>query len=352
VAEELVEAVLINAKPCRAGLVSADSIRNYMKKHALSIITIAQALCCNAGGRSSGTIHTTLTNYAVGIAVDTASAIAEFIAPTVATGAQSGQYKVFNSADAFQTYDTARAVGGNRNRIEFNADDAYFNCKPQGLEVAIDDSERDENADPLMIEQAKIRTLVSNTQIGHEKKVVDLIKNAKAATAGVGAWSADADKDVIADIDAQILAILTDTGRMPNAMVLGIGAWSIIKNHASVLSRLGDTRTKSATMAEFANMLLNPEIEIKVTSLTANTYKPGKDGKTQIVGSEILLFVRSANPTQYDPSFAKSFMPSDTPIVAVREYRDEKCASDIFHTDWSEDVQITSTLCGRRIAVS
>jgi hypothetical protein len=325
-----------------------------MKKriHPITLAAIQSAVLFNSGGRSAGTVHTTLTNYASGVALDTASAIAEFIAPTVPTGAQNGQYKEFNSANAFQVYNSARAVGGNRTRIEFDADDKFFNCRPQGLEIAIDDSERDPGADPLSLEQAKTRTLVANTQVSHESKVISLIKSAKSAASGVGAWSSDAEADVVADIDAQIMAILSDTGMMPNGMVLGIGAWAIIKNHASVLSRLGDTRTKSATMAEFASMLLNPEIEIRVTALTANSNKPGKTGKSQIVGNEVFIFCRSANPTAFDPSFAKTFMPSDTQITAVRQYRDDSCSSDVFYIDWGEDIKITSSLCGRRITAS
>ncbi len=322
--------------------------------HKLSITTSIQALCFNAGGRNAGTVNAVLTNYAAGIAQDSASAIAEFIAPSVPTGAQHGQFKKFDEANAFRVYNTARAVGGARTRIEFNASDAFFNCKPQSLEIAIDDSERDPGADPLLIEQAKIRTLVANTQIGHEKKVIDLIKSAKAATSGKGGWSgsSNTEKDVVDEIDEQIMAILTDTGIMPNRMVLGIGAWRIIKNHPTVLARLGDSRTKSATMTEFASMLLNPAMEIKVTSLTASPNKPGKDGKTQIVGNDVFIFCASTNPTQYDPSFAKTFMPSTTPITAVRQYRDEGRVSDVFCTDWSEDIQIVSTLCGRRITAS
>lgn len=303
--------------------------------------------------REAGTVNQTLTNFAVGIAGDSASELANFIAPIVATGAQHGQFKVFESDDAFQIYNTARAVGGPNTRIEFGVGDAFFNCKPQGLEIAIDDSERDPGAQPLAIEKAKIRTLVINTNTGHEAKVFDMVKAAKAATGGVGAWSADADKDPVDEIDGQIQAIIDDTGVMPNRMVIGIGAWKIIKNHPKVLARQPGSLNQGVTMSQFASMLLNPAIEIKVGILGRNANKPGKAAsKSNIVGSEVFMFIASDNPTQYDPSFAKTFMPDSTPIASVTEYRDEKCSSDIYKTNWSEDVQVVSSKCGRRITVS
>lgn len=306
----------------------------------------------NSGSRSQGTVNTVLTNFAVGIAADTASALAEFIAPTVPTGAQHGQFKKFNSKDAFQVYNTARAVGGPRTRIEFNADDAFFNCKPQGLEIGIDDSERDPNADPLSIEQAKIRTLVINTQTGHEAKVFSLVKSAKAAAGGVGVWSS-ADNDPIAELDAQILSLIDETGLMPNRMIIGVGAWKVLKNHPKVLARQPGAVNQGVTLTQLAGMLLNPQIEIRVGVMPADTAKPGKAAaNANIVGSEVFIFFASQNPTQYDPSFAKTFMVSTSPITAVRQYRDEKVSSDMYSTDWSEDIQVVSTACGRRITVS
>lgn len=309
------------------------------------------AVLLNAS-RAQGTVNQVLTNFAVGVANETADDLANFIAPVVPTGAQHGQYKTFESKDAFQVYNSARAVGGPRTRIEFGADDAFFNCKPQGLEIGIDDSERDPGADPLSIEQAKIRTLVINTNTSHAAKVMGLIKSVKAATGSVGEWS-DATVDPVAEIDAQILAIANATGQMPNRMLLGLGAWSVIKNHVLVRGRLSDNNKESVTMSQFAAMLLNPDIEIKVSAMVRDTAKTGKAASNSgIVGNEVFIFLASVNPTQFDPSFAKTFMVSTSPINSVREYRDETVSSDMYCTDWSEDVQVVSSQCAKRITLS
>lgn len=302
--------------------------------------------------RSQGTVNMVLTNYATGIANDSASAMANFIAPIVPTGAQHGQFKTFDNKEAFAVYDSARAVGGPATRIEFASGDAFFNCKPQALEIAIDDSERDPNADPLSIERAKVRTLVINTNTSHEAKVFALVKAAKAATGGVGDWSDDA-VDPVEQIDGEILKIINATGQMPNRMAIGIGAWKALKNHPLVRGRLSDNSKESVTLTQLASMLLNPEMEIKVGIMGMDTAKAGKaKNSVNIIGNEVFIFIASENPTQYDPSFAKTFMVSNSPIDAVREYRDEGRRSDIFCTDWSEDPQVVSTQCGVRISVT
>ena len=324
-----------------------------MKKtmHPITRAAIVAAIMFNAA-RSAGTVNQTLTNFAVGIAGDTADDLANFIAPVVPTGAQNGQFKEFNDTDAFRVYETARAIGGKRNRIEFDAEDQHFNCKPQGLEIGVDDAERDPNGSPLGIERAKIRTLVSNSNRGHAKKVFDTIKKVKAVTGGVGNWTDD-DVDPVAEIDTQIETILTDTGMMPNRMVLGVGAWKVVKNHPLIKGRLSDNQKEGATLTQFASMLLNPNIEIKVGVVSVNANKPGRAAnKVNIIGAEVFIFIASDAPDQFDPSFAKTFMVDSTPISNVKEYRDDSCDSDIYTTGWGEDIQVVSTMCAKRIAVS
>ena len=298
-------------------------------------------------------VNQTLTNFASGIAQDTASALARFICPIVPTGVTNGQYKKFSDKNAFQLHDTSRALGGPRKRIEFNAEDPTFNCKPQALEIPIDDHERDGAGDmQSRMEEAKIRTLVIAANLSHEKKVFDLIRAGKAATAGLGEWS-NAAKDPIAELDSEIEAIATETGMMPNRFVLGLGAWRVLKNHPKVLSRQPGSSNQGVTLEQLAGMLLNPAIEIRIGVLSRDTAKFGT-GKTatNIVGAESFIFYGSDAADVYDPSFAKCFTTTPSLVNSVRQYRDEKAASDVHYLDWSEDIQVVSPICGRRITLS
>lgn len=304
--------------------------------------------------RSTSTLNPTLTNYAQGVAQDRRSALADFLAPIVPVSASIGQYKRFNSKNAFATYNTARAIGGPATRIKFEADDPTFNCKPQALEIGIDDAERDAAGagDPLGMEQAKLDTLISNSVISREDKVVTAVKAGILAVGGKGVWSSVAN-DPVAEIDEQILAIATATGQMPNAIAFGVGAWSVFRNHPKVVARQPGAELIGLTTEQGARMMINPGVEIRIGIMSKDAAKWGNaKNAANIVGLEVFLFLRSAAPNQYDPSFAKTFTIGAGLVAGVREYRDESARSDIYAMDWSEDIQVVSTECARRLTIS
>ena len=306
------------------------------------------------GNLSTATYKETLKQYAYGVAQDVKSALADFIAPRVPVGVGTGMFKKFDDKNAFQRYDTARAVGGPATRIEFASTDGNFNCEANALEVPIDDQEREKAGDAQSaLEEAKTRTLVINASLAREKRVFDLVKANVAAAASKGVWSSDATANPIDEIDEQIEAIATLTGLMPNRMVIGLGAWRVLKNHPNVIARLNGSPDKSVSLDAFAGMLLNPQIEIRVGIMSIDANKTGKAAsKSNVVGSEIFLFHGSDNPTQYDPGFAKTFSVGANSVEAVRLYREERNRSDILAVDWSEDVQVVSAICAKRITVS
>jgi len=305
-------------------------------------------------GRQAAAVNQTLTNFAAGVAQDRRSALAEFLAPTVRVPATIGQYKEYDEKNAFQIYSTARALGGPATRIKFEATDPTFNCKPHALEIPIDDSERDAagESDPLGLEESKIETLVTDVAIAHEDQTLTIIKAGLSAVSAVGVWS-DAANDPIAEIDDQIEAIATACGMMPNAIALGLGAWAVLRHHPKVVARQPGAQVIGLSLGQFTSMLLNPGIEARVGVLSKDTTKFGKTAsKTNIVGAEVFIFLRSDNPTTYDPSFAKTFMGGTGGISAVREYRDESARSDVYAVDFSKDTQVVSTIAGRRLTIS
>lgn len=303
---------------------------------------------------TASAINRHLTNFASGLAQDRSASLANFIAPIVVTGLASGQYKKYSDKNDFQVLDTARAIGGTRKRVEFAATDPFFNCLPQGLETTIDDHERKLAGDNVTnLQEAKIRNLVGAATIAHEKRVYDAIKAAKSATGGIGVWSNAANNDPVADIDSQIEAIAIATGRMPNRIVFGIGAWRYFRAHSKVIARQPGAQLIGLQPDQAGGLFLNPAMQIKVGVLSADANKVGAaKSASNIVGAEVFIFFGSDTPDQYDPSFAKTFTTAPGMVDAVREYRDDRAASDVYYVDWSADIQVVAADSGRRITVS
>ena len=291
--------------------------------------------------------NVTLTNYARGLAQDLTGSLASFLAPEVVVPAASGQYKSFDDKNTFQVVDTARAVGGPAKRLEFAASDPTYNCLPQALEIAIDDHERDEagDGDPLRLEEAKTQTLVSSAVTSHEAKVFACLDSLTAA-AGMDT-SAD---DVIGMIDDQIEGLATDTGRMPNRMVIGLPLWKGLRNSPKVIARFPGAAAIGVSMAQFASLLLNPSIDVRVGILAKDLAKLGAaKNNANIAGGQLVIFHASASPTLYDPSFMKTFRLRRGGVDVVRTYRDDSARSDILAVDWSEDIRVTSPICARKL---
>jgi hypothetical protein len=302
--------------------------------------------------RRQASYNPTLTNYAQGHAQDLASALAEFVAPTVQVASAVGQFKQFDAKAGFQAYDTARGVGGRARRIDFGASDPTYNCQPQALEIAIDDAERDAAGEQMpALEEGKVRTLLAAATISHEDKVAGVMKTL-AAVGSRGNWS-DTSVDPIAELDEQIEAIATATGMLPNAIVFGLGAWRVFRNHPKVVAKQPGASLVGLTESQAGALFINPTAEVRVGVLAKDTAKFGAAAsKTNLVGAEVFVFLRSANPTVYDPGWMKTFSAGEGSVTAVRTYRDERARSDILAIDWSEEIKITSSIAARRLTIS
>ncbi len=260
------------------------------------------------------------------------------------------KYKSFDDKNTFQVIDTSRAVGGPAKRLEFAASDPTYNCLPQALEIAIDDHERDEagQSDPLRLEEAKTQTLVSSAITSHEAKVFGIV-----STLGSNGAITFGSDDPIAIIDAHIEGLATDTGRMPNRIVVGLPLWNMLRHDPQVLNRFPGAASIGISMTQFASLLLNPSIDIRVGILAKDMTKLGAaKANVNIVGDQLLIFHANPSPTLYDPSFMNTFRMRRGGVDVVRTYREDSARSDILAVDWSEDIRVTSSVCVRKLVAN
>jgi hypothetical protein len=312
------------------------------------------------GLRSEASVNPTLTNYASGVLNDLQSATADFLAPQVQVPATIGQYKAYDDKNAFQVHDTSRGVGGPARRIFMDVSEPTYNCLPQALEITIDDSERDAagTINPLDLEQAKVKTLVQSSVLSHERHVITTVNAAVTAdgtTVGggvMGTWSA-AGTDPVVQMDYLIEGIAKATGQLPNAILMGMTAWRRFRNNAKVIEKQPGAALIGLNQGQASAMLINPSMEIRLSTMAYDTAKEGKTRSQAFVnGDDVYIFVRSASPTIYDPSALKTFAGGRGGVSAVREYRDESSRSDIYAVDWSRDVKVTSAISIERITTS
>lgn len=304
-------------------------------------------------------VRSDLTQYAFALMqdIEPIRRLAGVLAPVVPTGGTTGLYNKFDSTQAFKAYAEAvarRAVGGHAQEIGFLSDTANYNVQPYGLRIKIDEFEK-QQAGPAatLLEQAKVRTLTINSALAYLNSVIVAIKASVSAASGKGSWL-DGNTDPIQEINAQIKAVFTATGMIPNKVVFDFGAWCVFSDNAKVLARMPGADIAQVSPERIRKLFVNPnaDVEIVETSiLTGGGLGNTSATKQGILGGSVFVFFNSPVATPYDPSFCKTFSPSANLFTEVFSYREEP-HFDWFENDWAcQPVVVASSLC-RRIDVT
>lgn len=300
---------------------------------------------------SAARVHQTLTNFAAGVGQDLSAPVADFLLPRVIVGAGSYQFKRYNADQSQLIYKTEVAIGGKPTRIEFSADDPASIVKHHALEAVVADQERTNAGDNgKLLEQSKITTLVTNWHVSREDRVLRFVESNTTAESGLGDYTDDT-VDPVAEWDAVIRDQSIKTGMIPNRATMDINMWYAIKNHPKVVSRFtsGSSPSSVVTLQGFANLLLNPNIEIRLAGISKSTTKKGatKNAVT-VLGAKAYIFYASPNPTQFDASWFKTFSTGAGNVNSVRYYRDEPF-NDCYLINMDDDPQLIHSGMGVRI---
>ena len=298
---------------------------------------------------SSASSNPLLTSFAVSIMPDLENEAASFICPQVVAPSARSRYKIYDEVNTWQAYETQRAIGGPSQRIPWLASDGQLNLEPHGLSSPIDDHEREDNSDIVGLQKSKIRGVLSGAVLSHEKDLFTYINANVSAEATDGVW--DANTDPIEKLDEQLADLEVALGRRPNRILMGTGAWQILRNNAKTQARF-KSGFASITPSEVTSNLIFP-VELKIGGLVYNSAKPGASkSKTRIVGSDVYLFYADQNPTMEDPSFAKCFTTGRGGLTNVRTWRDENAHSDIVEVNWNREFAITNSTGVKRLTVT
>ena len=309
---------------------------------------------------TTASLNYQLTNFAVGHMNDMADVmeLAERLAPTTPVPGSTGQYKIFDDLNSMQTYNTARALGGDPTRIAFEATDGTYACRPQGLEITIDTEERrqvgEDNAlGQQLLDQGKIKALVNITALSHVKKVADFVLANSTPVAARGNWSNE-DIDPIDQLDEQLDELTKAVGSVQNIKLdMDVSAWRALRNHPKVKARATGVQVGGISREQLNSLLMLP-VDFKVSSIVYNTAALGQTkSKARVLESVALLHYSVPNATQYDPSAFKTFtVGPENQIAAVRSYMSTNGLYDGHIIDWSEQIAATSSIAIKRLNIT
>lgn len=321
------------------------------------------------GTSGTATLNYQLTEFATGHMNDIQGAydLMESLCPTVKVPGTHGQYKKFDDIDSFKVYNTARGMGADPTRIQFSANDQTFNCAPQALEITVDEEERRQAGEnnavaQQLLDEGKIKALLNSVALSAAYKRVAYITANTTAVANRGNWSNPA-VDPVDQLDEQLDQLSLDCGSMKFVKItLELSAWRTLRSHPLVKKRLTGVQVSEISLAQLRDMLVYP-VDIQLASLSYTASKAGpvggsgatageKTGKVRLMSGNVFVHYSVPEPTLYDPSPFKVFTAGTSNIMSVRSYMAPNGLYGGHFVDYSEDIEQTSALACRRLALS
>ena len=209
---------------------------------------------------TTGDVHVDaiLTNMSIAYTQEAYAFVAGKVFPTVPVQKQSDKFFTYTQADFFRDQVELRADGTESAGTGYGLSTDTYSAAVYALHKDIGDQVRANSDAPLSPDMDATRFLTQQMLIRQE---IDWATNYFAtsvwgtdSTPGT-LWSASSGSTPIADVQAGINTVLSNTGYKPNTLVMSYKVFSILKNHADIIDRYKYTSSSSITEELLASVL-------------------------------------------------------------------------------------------------
>lgn len=258
---------------------------------------------------------TPLTIIAVAYTQDATAYIADKVFPIVPVQKQSDLYYIWSKADFFRNNPRKRADATESAGAGVNLTTDSYRCDVWGLHDDIGEQAR-ANQDPSVdLEATTTEFLMQQLLISRDLNFATtymvagiwgttITGSAAPTGAQVYQWSDDANSDPFTDISNAQTAILQNTGKKPNVLVLGWAVYQALRKHPLVIDRI--KFTMKADAADITPMLLAAAFAVDEVVVSEAVYNTANEGQAAsmafIVGKTALLCYRPKAPGLRIPS--------------------------------------------------
>lgn len=282
------------------------------------------------------------------------------VMPISDVASQAGNFGIIPLEQLLQTRTTTRAPGSAYNRSEFTFKPSTYACKENGMEEVVDDREAAMYANYLAAEQyAAIRARDAVLR-NFETRVVDLLTDTTNTFTGgkTGAvavsWKTFATSAPTADVVGAMKSVYTNSGLIPNAVIMGWFAWQNFRQSADTINRIkywggDDPTTEGITTSVAARLFGVPNIFI--AGAQYNSANQGQTASLSQVWPDDKVFVGRIATTQdfKEPCVGRCFHWSgdgSSPTATVESYRDERVRGNVVRVRMDTDEQILYSNAG------
>ena len=293
-----------------------------------------------------------LTQMSVAYMQEAFAFVASRAFPQVSVAKQSDKYFVYDQADFFRDQVQRRADGTQSAGTGYSLSTASYSAEVYALHKDIGDQTR-ANADaPLDMDMDATRFLTQQMLIRQEVEWA-----ASAFTTGIWGndvtpgtlWSA-AGSTPIADVETAKNAVLTDTGYVPNTVIMSYKVFSALMDNADIVDRIKYTSQESVTEDLLARLF-----NVDRVLIMAGTYNTAANGATasysQIGDRDALVCYTPANPGLMVPSAGYTMVWNGVSSgfgtsSAISRFRMEAEKADRIEIESAWDTKIVSSALG------
>lgn len=190
-----------------------------------------------------------LTNISVAYQQDRGSFKAEDIFPVVPVSKQSDKYFIFDKASWHRSEAGLLAPGAETRGANFTMSNASYYCEVLGVHMDVSDQLRGNADEALNLDTSATEYVTDNLLLKREVDCFSMVFETSTWTGSstgsditVGTQWSTTSSTPITDVNAQSEAILKNTGRTPNTLVLGRDVFTALNKNSDILDRIKYTQ--------------------------------------------------------------------------------------------------------------
>ena len=302
--------------------------------------------------RSDVHVDAILTNMSVAYMQEAYAFIAANAFPTVPVNKQSDKYFVYDQSSFFRDSAQPRADGTESAGSGYGLSTASYATQVFALHKDIGDQVRENSDSPLNPDMDATRFLSQQMLIRQERDWAS-----SAFTTGVWdtdttpgtLWSATSSTP-IADVQAGINTVLTNTGFVCNTLIVSYAVFSILRNHSDIVDRYKYTSAESINTDLIAKVM-----GVDRVLVMASTYDSAAEGATasysQIGDKDALLAYVNPTAGLMVPSAGYNFVWSGVggglgTSTAISRFRMDPLRADRIEIQSAWDFKVVSSALG------
>lgn len=295
----------------------------------------------------SDNFNSILTKYAQGAYLNPGDEIdlTRLFFPTLEVDDAHGEFDIWKTKTALTAVDTSMARDNTPHRLQLDRVLGTYNCTPHGLEISRSAFNDMQKSGPRY-QEAALRTLMSAQFASRQTDTVKAVKAAQAAESDMGAWTSNANADVIGEIEELCHKVVEGTGSKPTDLIIGRTAWSKLRNHPTIVNRINGI---SYALPEDAILTLLAYKGVRLTVVDSMTMVGGK--MKELLANDVIALYNLEAPSISDMSFGKEFTlsPNGPEVLSYDEHGGVVKVDELL---WSSDCKVANAAALARLEVA